>query len=367
MSEDISPIREVLNAEFDKMASAEPSVQADAAPAAPATTPEAPPATDTDTSGRARNELGRFTKPSTAVPPAEKPGTPSPAIEGQGEAAGTPPAASPAVPEAPKWKPPQSWKPNVREKWAALPPEVQEEADRLDKEYQRIMREDADLRKSSTQVKEALAPYEGLARSQGMDPVRYAGSVLQTAAALHMGTPQQKAAIVAQLIGSYGIDVDAVNAVMQGQAPAQPTPQTQPVNVQAEVRRVFEEMQNQTLTSQAQSAIDKTKAECEFWNDVGQGKIVTLAAGLINAEPELAKTPDVALKTAYDMLSQRTPEISGVLKQRQEAEAAKARLASTQQAKVAGGSIRSQPAAVGQAKPTGIREALELGWKQQHG
>jgi len=377
MNDDGGALREVLSAKFDELQAApeaapEPAAVVETPAAAPA---EAAPAevvteTATEAAQRARDEAGKFVKenksakatkkPPTSAPAEAKPETPPPAIEGEGAAAETPPpaAAAPVTTEAPKLAAPQSWKPHAREKWAALPPEVQEEAVRIDKEVQRVMRETAETRKFASSVQSTLAPFEGLARANGMDSVKYAGSVMQTAAALHMGTPAQKASIVAQLIGTYGIDVDAVNAVMQGQAPAQASqPAQQPQNVQAEVQRYFEQMQTQQLTNTAQQAIDKAKGECEFWNDIGQGKIVTMAAQLITMEPDLA--PDVALKNSYEILSARTPSVSAVLKQRQEAEAAKARIASTQQARAAAGSIRSTPAAGADAKPVGLRAVLE--------
>jgi len=364
----MADIREVLSEKFDAMQEAPaeaPTTPTDTAPAAEVVT-EAPAveAAPEPTGERVRDESGKFIKKSsTATPPAEKPGTPTKAIEDQGAAAATPtsPAAAPASPEAPKFKAPQSWRPEVREKWASLPVEVQQEADRLDKEYQKILRDTAQARQMSNTVRETLAPFEGLARANGMDSLKYAGSVMQTAAALHMGTPQQKAAIVAQLISTYGIDVDGVNAVMQGQAPAQPAQSMTPEKVQEMARRAYQEerqrTQMQELTSVAQQALNKTKPGCEFWDDIGEQKIIELGAFFVERDPSLA--PDVALKNAYDILADKNPQVAGVLKQRREAEAAKARIASTQQARAAAGSIKTQPAASGEAKVAGRRAVLE--------
>jgi hypothetical protein len=154
---------------------------------------------------------------------------------------------------------------------------------------------------------------------------------------------------------------------MQGQAPA---PAAQPqVDIQAEIDRRLnqrlEAVQMGQLTTRAQQAIETAKGKAEFWNDVGEGRIVNLAASLINDDKSLA--PEVALQNAYDILAQRTPEISAVLKQRQDAEAAKARLASTQTAKAAAGSIRTQPGATGGTPPKDRRGALEEAWKKQVG
>jgi hypothetical protein len=362
-------LRGILTAKYDEIEAA-PEPTPEAAPeveAAPAE-PPAPVETEAQAAERARDDAGRFAKegkkgkttktPATVSPDAAKPGTPPEAIADQGAAA-TPPtdAAAPVSPEPPKFKAPQSFKPHAREKWAAVPVEVQEEIDRVDREVRKTMQESSEARKFATNVHQTLAPFEGLARANGLDTVRYAGTVMQTAAALHMGTPQQKAAVVAQLIGTYGIDVDAVNAVMQGQAPAA-APQAPPqVNVRQEMQRVFSELQNQQLQQQATSAIEKARADSEFWGDVGEEKIVNLAAALINSEPGL--DPILALKNSYGMLAERTPTVSGVLKQRAEAEAAKARLASTQQARAAAGSIKGTPTSQGESRPAGLRAVLE--------
>jgi hypothetical protein len=359
-------LRGVLEAKYDEIEAA-PEAPAEVVETAPAEAP-APAETPAEADARSRDDAGRFAKESkkgktTKTPPTEAPasaksGTPPQAIEGEGAAAEPPTtAAAPVSPEAPKFKAPQSFKPHAREKWASVPVEVQEEITRVDAEIRRTMQETSEARKFSHSVQQTLAPFEGLARANGMDPVRYAGTVLQTAAALHMGTPQQKAAVVAQLIGSYGIDVDAVNAVMQGQAPAA-APQAVPqVDVRQEMQRVFSEIQNQNLTQQATTAIERARGEAEFWGDVGEGKIVNLAAALINSEPGL--DPVLALKNAYDMLAARTESVASVLKQRQEAEAAKARIASTQQARAAAGSIRGTPSASGTSRPVGLRATLE--------
>jgi hypothetical protein len=218
--------RSALAESFDKVVAAEPAgIVADAPPIG--ATPE--PAAEAVSDGRARDESGRFVKqeakPAESDKPQSSPPAAKPGLAGQGAAAGaTVPTAAPAAP--PAYKPPQSWKPTVREKWSALPAEVQAEVDRREREIAKALQESAEASKGAGTWQETVRPYEAQIRAAGGNPQQYVGTLLQTAHALSYGHPQQKASIVAGLAMQFGItpqDLDsALVAVMQGrQAPQQ--------------------------------------------------------------------------------------------------------------------------------------------------
>ncbi len=130
-------LRADLNAAFDAAEASTP----DPAPSTPEVAPEGasqPPAPseaaqpsppepgETAQEARARDEKGRFAPkgpeaPAPAIGAPAKPQAPA-------EVAPTPPVES--------IKPPQSWKPGIREKFAALPPEVQQEVIRREREVE---------------------------------------------------------------------------------------------------------------------------------------------------------------------------------------------------------------------------------------
>src|SRR5258708_7620217 len=125
-------IREVLESRYDQIDSGEDgSVEAvetaPEAPIAPAEEEPVPGVVDGGEEGdRQRDEQGRFVAEEDTKP--EQARTPPPSRPGQGAVAGaavTPPAAPAAPPAFPRA--PQSWKPGIREKWTALPPDVQGE------------------------------------------------------------------------------------------------------------------------------------------------------------------------------------------------------------------------------------------------
>jgi hypothetical protein len=167
-----------------------------------------PAAAEAVSDGRARDESGRFVKQDAKPAESDKPQLPPPAakpgLAGQGAAAGaTASAAAPAAP--PAFKPPQSWKPTVREHWGALPAEVQAEVDRREREIAKALQESAEASKGAGTWQETVRPYEAQIRAAGGNPQQYVGSLLQTAHALSYGHPQQKASIVAGLAMQFGI------------------------------------------------------------------------------------------------------------------------------------------------------------------
>jgi hypothetical protein len=70
-------------------------------------------------------------------------------------------------------------------------------------------------------ITEQFAPYEWILRNEGSTPAQAIGPLLQTAALLRTGTPQQKSQAVAQMIQQFQIPLDQVAAYFGGEAPPQ--------------------------------------------------------------------------------------------------------------------------------------------------
>lgn len=308
---------------------------------------------------RARDGKGRFA-PKAEAKPVEKT-APEPAKKAAPAPAKAAPVAPPVTPppvDAHPVKAPQSWKPAVRELAAKLPAEfrpILDEVHRRETETARVLQETSEARKTVEQVRATLQPFEGLARSQGMDAMQYAGSVMQTAAALHMGTPQQKAGIVAQLISVYGIDVDAVNAVMQGQAPAQ---RSAPAPQQDVSRIVEQEFQRRMQAASEQKATSDWEAfqatAPEFLDDVKEDmrEILELAG---------RQGRNMTYQQAYDRAVKLNENVAPVLEARRAAEAARAKAPTVQRSKAAAVSIKATPAAAvtRSTGPRSLREDIE--------
>jgi hypothetical protein len=325
---------------------------------------EAAPATETRTAAeRARDEAGKFTKAPKPKPAkvAQKPAGTAPSGGVHGAASAAPPAGqvpadgavpspAPSVEAASPLKLPSSWKPAAREALAKAPREVQEEAVRIDREVRQVMQEAAPLKQRMSEVERTLAPFEGLARANGMDAMQYAGSVLQSAAQLFQGPPQTRAAILAQLIQQSGADLEAINAALQGQAPAaQARPAADP---RAEVRRVLEEERAQQRYQESlRAAQDFLKDPPEFWEYVKE-EVTSLI------DWDRSKGGNLTLQQAYDRACKLNDDVQGVVSKRKEGERARTATAATQAAQAATQvSLRSSPAAAVRAKPKGLDAA----------
>lgn len=365
-------IYEDLNAAFEvaekSTATAPPDEPVQSAPKESSAPVEAP-TTGEETEGqraeRLRDERGRFAKadekaPAAAQEPAE---APAPTTE-----AAKPSEPATAKPEAPAFakegaRAPQSWKPAVREKFASLPPEVQEEAIRVDREVRKTMQESAEARQTYQRLREVFAPAEPYLRAQNLDPIGFTQSAVQTAMALAAGTQTTKAQALVQLIKTYGVDIQALDAALTGQVvpgSAQPQPEAYRDPRVDQLLQTIEQAKSQRaqqMEAQARAEIAKVEQE-EFFEDVRLDM-----ADLLDSYQRrgVALTPTEAYRKATLM----HPEISKVLQQREAAQQAANPSGSTQRARAAAASVRGSPpgpSLAGQSDRD-LRSELEAAWE----
>jgi hypothetical protein len=294
-----------------------------------------------------------------ATPPAPaaqaKAGAPAPA-QGQPAAAAVPPELA---------KAPASWKPVAREKWAALPAEVKAEALRLDREVRQTLQETAGARKFAEDFKALAQPYAPIL---GPDPMRTTAQLYHTVHQLQVGSPQQKAALLAGMIKGYGLandsGIDLLVQHLQGGAPAgggaaAPALDQEQLLAQAE-QRVFKRIEAQRAKAhqaRASSEIQQLEQEAEFLNEVRED-----VADLV--ESRARRGVALSPKAAYDLVLKREladpeSEIGGILRQRQAATAANAPQASTQRARAAGTSVKHDPSSpIGDKPDRSITEEI---------
>ena len=105
---------------------------------------------------------------------------------------------------------PQSWTGAVKDKFATLPPDVQAEIQKREKDVHQMMtRHDGELR-LGREMKDVITPYMHIINAQGNTPAGVIGPMLNTAYILSTGSPQQKADILRQVAEQYGVDLGAV-------------------------------------------------------------------------------------------------------------------------------------------------------------
>lgn len=352
----MSDVREALNAAIEQQSGGEtggdsPPETSSAAPAggggaAPSAGTE--PAPVAEKPGRSRDEAGRF---------AAKAKEEAKAIAEAKAATTTAQPAAPAATATPApLRPPRSWSATAREAWGNLTPELQAEVIRRERDIESGLREAAEARKLREEFQRTISPYEAMLRAEGSEPLKAVGNLLQTAAALRTAPPAQRAALVAQIVRSYGVPIDALDAALSGEAPqAQQAP---PQYRDPRVDQLFATIEQakaakaQQLQAEAQKALS-TVQEQEFFEDVREEMADIL---------EVAARRGVAMSVedAYNRAIALHPEISKVLSQREAAKAAANAQASTQRAKAASASVRGSPVgSTDDSKPTSLREQLE--------
>jgi hypothetical protein len=317
------------------------------------------------TAARARDEKGRFAKAGEPAPPAptseKAPVTPSEPVTAP-KTAPVPPGGPvpPAAPQAgaEQAKAPQSWKPIAREKWASIPAEIQQEVLRREKDVNIAMQESSEARQNYQRLRDVVAPYEPMLRAQNVDPYTAINSLFQSVATLTSGAPGAKAAVVANLITHYGVDVEQIDGHLRG-APVQGQPGQPPVYQDPRVDQLLQQVE-QAKYQREQSAMEQARAGLteveglEFFMDVKDDMADILD---IYAKKGVA----ISAKDAYNKAIWANPQVSEVLTQRREAQSAANPNGSTQRARAAASSVKAEPAALSLegAQSDDIRSLLE--------
>lgn len=330
-------------------------------PDLPAEQPETDLAPEKKSVDRDRDPAGKFapkSKPDAAMSSGK-------AAQGKAEVAPSPTSATPApaVSKA-EVRAPQSWKPELREKWNAVPEEVRQEVVRREREVTVAMQEASEARRQLSSVQQMIAPYEGMIRAEGGHPIQAIGSLLQTAAALRTAPPAHKAQIVADLIKQYGIDHNMLADSISGAGPRYQQEQQYRDPRVDQLQQYIQQQEGQrqqARMAEGQRAVEEFAKSHEFLDDVRQDM-----AEFIQVAKSRGLT--LSLEDAYSRAVELHPGIRDVLRQREEAKARAKANASTQRAKAATSSVRSEPARPGvkDGKPS-LREQLDSAFSELSG
>lgn len=274
------------------------------------------------------------------------------------------PITPPVVEQLPALKAPADWTPRAKEKWAGLPREVQEEAHRLHTEVKKTLQESAGARQVAEAFQRTVAPYEHMFRAGGRSPVEGVGWLVQQYAQLQTAPIPQRAAIVAGLIRDFvGMDEASIGLVASalegkpapvGGAPAAMRPEQIQQMIREEARRMAGETQVQ---GELKAIQDFEASEPEFLPNV-----TNQIAAIVTIAKKQGKPITVEmLKEAHQQALRMNPETAAILKQRDDAEAAKKRAAQAPAKAAAASGIKDEPGGpTGGAKPRNTREEVEF-------
>lgn len=328
---DDDDLRNAVSESFDKALAAEsaPPAEVEVAPAeaAPveveADEPETPPEPKPDADGRVRGPDGKF----ASVKPAEGVKTTAAPI-----------GTTPPVEPQPWQKPLQSLKPEAREKWASVPPEVQQEIHRRERETAMAIQRASESTRQAEPILRAIAPFAQQLAARGQAPEQVIGNFLRTEQALSHPDERQRASVLMQAMRTYGVSVEALaTAIEGGQAPAA----QQQIDPQALVQQAVQgvlghlgQQSQQTANQQAATALEAFSAsgKAEFLEDLRPTMAAMIKAGLATD-----------LQSAYDAACWADPRIRGIIQQREASKKAANATASTQRARAASTSVKSDP------------------------
>lgn len=161
-----------------------------------------------------------------APTPASKPTAGQPA--GKPATSAQQPAATPAE------RAPASWKAEEKAAWATVPPAARAAIMRREQETQRVLSVSADARRHQADFQAAIQPFMPLMEHHGIAPIPAITSLLQMRASLEVGTKEQKAQLVSNLVRQFGVDIEALDGFLagsHGQRPETPAPRFDPRSV----------------------------------------------------------------------------------------------------------------------------------------
>ena len=219
-------MREALTAAFDKHAAETPEVETPVETKIPDAAPEAAPekveSAATEAPTPPVKDGGEKSPPAAAALLAGKPAGPPGTV--------TDPGSTPAAP-APK--PPRSWSAEEKAEFAKLSPIAQQAVLRREKEISVGLEQAAPARKHYESFQEVIKPFQPLLNAYGIsDPLDAIKPLLVARATLEIGTPDQKAQYLANLVHEFGIDVQLLDGHLVKKGPVRPFTPVRPAPAQ---------------------------------------------------------------------------------------------------------------------------------------
>lgn len=342
------------------------SLEAQAAPETPPEGEDQPPAPDEEAEGQDPNAEAEA-QPETATPKEAKPAKP-PAPKPAKDGKQAPPTKGTTAPS--------SWPPHLREQFHTLPRPVKDhilkqQGDyvRREAEYSRYVQAAKREQEAVKPLTEALAPYMPHMQAMGVAPAAAVRNLFQTEHVLRTGAEPQKAAILANLMHSYGVSPAALVAVLQGvPAPeAQPTqraPEQPPKDPRLDV--LFANLERQT---QAQKAAQERQDEVALQEFLASGK-AEFFDDVAEEMADLAKLPrykGLSFDKLYEKACLQNDNVRSVLEKRKADEAATLRTQKAQQARRAASSVRTEPGAPQGARKSSMDDDLQRAIEAHYG
>lgn len=261
---------------------------------------------------------------------------------------------------------PIGFSPESREEWKNVPTKVQEAIHKREAEVAAAMQNSSASRRTHESITQMGNNYASLIAAEGAsDPMQAINGMFQTVAELRMGSPQQRAQKMAQLISHYGVDIGMLDESLSGQGGSAEVSQASQMEqmVQQAVAPLYQQrdQQAQYQQQQAQQAVNAELAEfkkgAEFLNDVKDDMAYLIDLASKNGQK-------MSFQEAYDKCCTMNPQVSAVMSQRVQAANLQATTQKAQSKRNAASSLAPRPGQSGKVPPTSLRGEIEGLWDQ---
>lgn len=268
-------------------------------------------------------------------------------------------------------KAPISWKPAAKEQWAKLPVDIRQEVMRREAEISKYISQNDHHRKFTEGFGNVVRPFAHLIQAQGSTPLQAVRNLFTTTAGLMTGNSEQKARIVAEIIGNYGVDVATLDKVLSGgqipavqNAPAALHPSVlqalQPVyGFMSDVQKAKQEREQRQM-QEAEDLVSRS-SDLPYFDDLREdmADLMDIAA---------KRGVELTIPQAYEKAVALNPEISAIIARQKAIEEARknggTRLA---RARRAASTLTGAPSGSpdGKTAPKSRREVIEAAWEER--
>lgn len=265
-------------------------------------------------------------------------------------------------------KAPVGWNPKAREEWVNVPPEAQQMILEREKEIAITLQQTQQARHTHDAINQLATSFAPIMAAEGVsEPLTAIKGLFETVAQLRVGTPEQKAGKMAQLIQHYGIDVQALDNALVGESGASPDAHIQSLVDQklGPVNQLLQELQGrgqanqQASMEQAQQEVDNFQGEFLENVRLDMADLIDMAA---------ARGQQMTLQDAYDKAVLLHPEIQEVLDKRASDAALLNQQENLDKKKNASSSIAGEKGGEGGAiGDESLRDTISSAWDEQGG
>ena len=231
---------------------------------------------------------------------------------------------------------PQSWKPDAKNSWATLPPNVKAEITRRENDFHKMLTTNEGELRLGKEMKDVIEPYMPSIRQSGVEPKTLINDLLGTVNVLKNGSEDQKIQVIRNIIEGYGVDINKVMSFQE--------------NPMALIQRELESIRQQ---ANPQVIIQQLQDKHEYDNI--QSEVRAFAANPANTHyepvkaamaPLLASGQAKDMQEAYDMACWANPTIRSTLMNATKVDESAKRKAEIASKKNAAASVTGSPSAI---------------------